>query len=99
MRISADSKSVDWHPIAIHAKAFLDGVEQIGCIMADDGRGQIIRFARDDNGKILVDQSGDAMTVCIHGAVRIEVPDEHKHLLVEFPFGPMEALSTPSGVL
>jgi hypothetical protein len=100
MRLSADRKSVDWHPVANSVKVFLDGVEQTHCITADEERGNIIQYARDEDGKILMAENGeDALTVCIHGAVRIEVPDEHKHLLAKFPFGPMEALSTPSGAL
>lgn len=88
MRISADSKSTDWHPVSIYAKVLVDGVEQRACLFADEESGKVQRFALDHAGKI-IDNGGAPLTEFVYGSVRIEIPDEHKHLLTEFPFGPM----------
>jgi hypothetical protein len=98
MRISADSKSADWHPVAIHAKALLDGVEQSGCLMADEERGQVINIARGDDGKILVNpDSGEFLVVCKHGKVVVEVLEQYRHLLAEYPFGPADWVDAEAG--
>jgi hypothetical protein len=96
MRISIDSKSADWHPAAIYAKVLLDGVEQWGCQMADEERGQVINIACGDDGKGLTDPNGGGfLTECKHGKVSIEVPEQYKYLLVEYPFGPMDLVDVP----
>ncbi|HEX5126504.1 MAG TPA: hypothetical protein VFW00_07165 [Rhodocyclaceae bacterium] len=100
MRISADSKSADWHPISCHVKVFLDGVEQRGVTMADEECGQVVKYAQDSAGKFVFNRELDSlMSECLHGTVKIEVPDDKNHLLTEFPFGPMESHDVTVGEL
>jgi hypothetical protein len=86
MRLSSDRLSPDWHPISLYATVTLDGVAQSECLFADEDSGEIQRFAV-EGGKYVID-AGFLRTESVRGEVKIEVAEQHRHLLEKFPFGP-----------
>lgn len=89
MRLSAHHDHRDYHPVACHAKVLLDGRELSLCIHADEEAGTVEYYRRDAAGKIML--AGDeAVIATAYGDVQIVIPDEHGHLLQEFPFDPIE---------
>lgn len=59
-------------PDAIRAKVFFNGAPLSMCVMADEERGEVIVYATDRAGHILVnDATGDALAETAHGSVSV----------------------------
>lgn len=94
MKLSADRKSAHWHPVALHAKVFLDGAELTMCLEADEDAGSVVHCVLDRAGRLVQDpMTHEPMTEILRGQVRIEVPEDRRHLLADFPFGPCEEIA------
>ena len=83
MRISTEKSDPGWQRLMeFHAKGqkvavFLNGLrlDIATIITADDGSGEVVRFARDAKGRVRSDpyQYDRRLTETLHGRVRIEI--------------------------
>lgn len=66
MRITAGD------PDAFRAKIFFNGAPLVMCTMADEERGEVIVYATDRAGRILINEAtGDALAETAHGSVSV----------------------------
>lgn len=75
MRLSADKADPGFDLLkSMHAKVFLDGIEQKYCITADEELGEIICADVGPDGRVRPDGVNIAR-VTRRGIVRIEIPE------------------------
>ena len=81
MRLSADRNDVAFSPLAYKAKAFLDGKFIPHTITADEEKGEIIKYVKDENGRFVLykDEDGDTRlkTEKLIGNVTIKIEGEN----------------------
>lgn len=65
-------------PDAMRAKVFLNGAPVSTCVMADEERGEVVVYATDRAGRILVSQTtGNALVETTHGSVSVFIAQCH----------------------
>jgi hypothetical protein len=76
MRISVKEGDPGYCAEAFKARVFFNDVEQKGtCITADEEQGLIVRFIKNEDGGLVVN-NGEAMTETVTGKVRIILEDD-----------------------
>lgn len=75
MRLSCREDDPGFQPAdkTLTAVIYLNGSEITGVITADEERGFILRYMRDEQGRIRVD-GNEARTEKLYGKVQIEIP-------------------------
>lgn len=65
-------------PDAMRAKVFFNGAPVSTCVMVDEERGEVIVYATDRAGRILVSQTtGNALVETAHGSVSVFIAQCH----------------------
>ena len=65
-------------PDAMRAKVFFNGAQVSTCVMADEERGEVIVYATDRTGHILVSHTtGNALAETAHGSVSVFIAQCH----------------------
>lgn len=65
-------------PDAYRATVFFNGAPITMCTMADEERGEVIVYATDRAGRIVISEAaGDALAQTAHGSVSVFVPQCH----------------------
>lgn len=65
--------------LCVHARITLDGIAQTGALMADEEAGEVLRFKKGPDGKLVWQEKGkDAETELVKGVVVISFPDRSK---------------------
>jgi hypothetical protein len=74
IRLSADVCDIGYHAAFPLAEVRFNGAKLHGVITADERRGEVLVYRRDETGKLVVNEYGEPVTDLRFGRVEISVP-------------------------